>query len=215
MSLQVRRNSRSMTSDQALVAFRLRTVRLGFVAALILLVAMVPYVLLPGRGISQGPALVLAGLGLLIAGSMAALPWRRLFRRGLATRFLYGYSVAGVLILTVLLGASGPSRLAVFFLYAFTTIFFSFWFPIRGQVALLLFTWASYLAVLGFAGWPVGAADVVARLVLLGVLAATAAFLSRELTRYIAEHAEARRESEGGAEMLATVARAARQVTAL
>jgi signal transduction histidine kinase len=202
-------------SDQALVAFRLRTVRLGIVAALILLAAMVPYVLLPGRGISQGPALVLVGLGLLIAGSMAALPWRRLFRRGVATWFLYGYSVAGVLILTVLLGAMGPSRLAVFFLYAFTTIFFSFWFPIRGQVALLLFTWTSYLAALGFAGWPVGAADVVARLVLLGVLAATAAFLSRELTRYIAEHAEARRESEGRAEMLATVARAARQVTAL
>ncbi len=199
----------------ALTAFRIRTVRIGVWATLAVLVALLPYVLIAGEDdIKVGPALVLLGLGgagALVAG---ALPWARLFDRGLGLPFLYAWSVLDITLITLLISVTGESHMEVFFLYAFTCIFATSY-PIRAQVLLVAFTIAAYLSLLGVTGWPIETPDVVARLGLLCVFAFMGMFLSRQLINGLTAEEDERAESERRADLLAAVGQAARRVATL
>jgi signal transduction histidine kinase len=146
---------------------------------------------------------------------MAVLPWKRLFDRGLGTAVMYAWSVLDIVLITVLIGVSGSASNEMFFLYAFTTIFFMVSYPRTAQIALLVLTFISYLAVLAATGWPVSAGELVVRLALLAILAYFAGFLSDELRREITGRVEALADSRRRATLLASVVRAARTVSSL
>ena len=185
------------TIEQTLTEYRVRTVRIGAVTTFLVLAALAPYILVPGEDdVRRGPAIALMAAGLLGAVVMAALPWRRLFARGVGMAYLYAWSILDILLITLLIAVSGESHMEVFVLYAFTTLFFAASYPVRAQVGLLSFTTGCYLAVMSFQGWPVEAPDLIARLGLLAVLTWMASFLSRELQQRIAESAEARDDAD-------------------
>lgn len=189
--------------ERALTEYRLRTVRIGVWATILVLIALLAYVLYPGQDeLQRGPSLIVMGVGLAGALVVAALPWRRLFERGVGMRAMYAWSVLDIVLITLLVSLAGDSHMEVFFLYAFTTIFFAASYPLRGQVVLLAFTFACYLTVMRIQGWPIETPDMVARLGLLLVLAYMAHFLSRELQHEMRMASEARVEADRRAAQL-------------
>ena len=197
-----------------LTPYRLRTVRIGVVATFLVLGSLVGFLVLPSReqGIETIPFVVVISIGAAAALGIAALPWRRLFERGIGLGAMYLWSIADIVLITLLIGYGGGAGLRLFFLYAFTTVFWAASYPRRGQLWLLLFTYACYLPVLAVRGWPVGPGDIVLHLGLLGALSYMSDFLSKELRGQIEAHHLARAESERRASMLATVAEAARRL---
>ncbi len=203
-------------ADLELTEYRLRTVRIGVWATIFVLIALLPYVLYPGNDeIQREASLVVMGVGLLGALAVASLPWRRLFERGLGLTFMYAWSVLDIVLITILISFAGNSHMEVFFLYAFTTLFFAASYPARGQIVLLAFTLACYLGVMAFQNWPIETPDLVARLGLLLVLMYMSSFLARELQRGMRESAATREEADRRARLLATVGRAARGLSTL
>jgi signal transduction histidine kinase len=189
--------------DHVLTEYRLRTVSIGVWATWFVLVALLAYVLYPGQDEVNGPAMLITmGVGALGAILVGALPWRRLFERGLGITFMYAWSVLDIVLVTLLIAFAGDSHMEVFFLYAFTTLFFAASYPLKGQIVLLAFTFVCYLTVMLFQGWPIETPDLAARLGLLLVLAYMASFLARELQHEMREASEARNESEGRAALL-------------
>jgi signal transduction histidine kinase len=203
-------------ADLELTEYRLRTVRIGVWATVFVLIALLWYVLSPGNDdIQRGPSLAVMGVGLIGAIVVASLPWRRLFERGLGLAFMYAWSVLDIALITLLISLAGDSHMEVFFLYAFTTLFFAASYPARGQLVLLAFTFACYLGVMAYQGWPIEGPDLLARLGLLLVLMYMSSFLARELQQGMRESAGSRREADRRARLLATVGRAARGVSTL
>ena len=203
-------------ADAELTEYRLRTVRIGVLATVFVLIALLAYVLYPGHDeINRGASLAVMGVGLIGAIAVAFLPWRRLFERGLGMTFMYAWSVLDIVLVTLLISFAGDSHMEVFFLYAFTTLFFAASYPIRGQLVLLAFTFACYLGVIGYQGWPIETPDLVARLGLLVVLMYMSSFLARELQKGMRESADTREEADRRARLLATVGRAARGLSSL
>ncbi|MGH2684853.1 MAG: histidine kinase dimerization/phospho-acceptor domain-containing protein, partial [Actinomycetota bacterium] len=204
------------TLDRTLTEYRLRTVRIGVLATVFVLVALLAYVLFPGEDeIRQTPALILMGIGLAGAGLVAGLPWRRLFERGVGLHFMYAWSVLDIVLVTLLISTAGDSHMEMFLLYAFTTLFFAASYPIEGQVGLLVFTAACYLILMAVQGWPIEPPDLIARLGLLVILSWMASFLSRELIGGMVSSADVGEESDRRAGLLAVVADAARAVSTL
>jgi signal transduction histidine kinase len=203
-------------ADVELTEYRLRTVRIGVWATIFVLIALLPYVLYPGNDeLARGPMLAVMGVGLAGGLLVASLPWRRLFERGLGMAFMYAWSVLDIVLITLLISFAGDSHMEVFFLYAFTTLFFAASYPARGQVVLLAFTFACYLGLMAFQGWPVETPDLLARLALLLVLMYMSSFLARELQRGMRQSAETREEADRRAQLLAAVGQAARGVSTL
>jgi signal transduction histidine kinase len=101
----------------------------------------------------------------------------------------------------------------VFILYALTTVFFGAAYPTRGQVALLLFTFGCYLAVLALTGWDVGVAAVFIRCGVLAIVALLVSFLATQLLRHIDSLQEERYRAERWAGVLSRVAASARLMT--
>jgi signal transduction histidine kinase len=204
-----------MTGERdLLVPYRLRAVRVGIQVTLVALATLVTFPILPGHGeIDVGPYVgIVAGAAVGIA-AVAVLPWKRLFERGLGLWTLYAWSAFDILLITGAIGWTGGGSSDMFLLYALTTVFFGACYPPRGQVALLAFTFASYVAVLWTTGWEVGAGMLFLRIALLAALALLTSFLARELMRQMASHRNARTQSERWAELLSTVAEAARSMT--
>ena len=189
--------------EHALTEYRVRTVRIGVWATWFVLVALLAYVLYPGQDeVNRPAALITMGVGALGAILVSLLPWRRLFEHGLGIGFMYAWSVLDIILITFLIAFAGDSHMEVFFLYAFTTLFFAASYPIPGQIVLLVFTLTCYLTVMGIQGWPIETPDLAARLGLLLVLAYMASFLARELQHEMREASEARDESDRRAALL-------------
>ena len=203
-------------ADLELTEYRLRTVRIGVWATIFVLIALFPYIVYPGHDeIQRGPASAVMAIGLVGGLVVAALPWRRLFERGLGMTFMYAWSVLDIALITLLIAFAGDSHMEVFFLYAFTTLFFAASYPARGQISLLSFTFACYLGLMAFQGWPLEAPDLIARLGLLLVLMYMASFLARELQQGMRQASETRAEADRRARLLAAVGQAARGVSTL
>ena len=196
--------------------YRLRTVRLGVQATWMVVLILPLLFVLRHRGqvdpTSYFSILAVAGAGGLL---IRLLPWTRLFERGLGFPVMYAWSAMDIVLITLLLGVVGPDSVDMFVIYALTTVFFAASYPPRGQVALLLFTYACYLTLLAATGWPVPPGNLAVRLGILGTMTFLAGFLSSELMRQMQAHHDARQEADRRAALLRTVAGAARTMSFL
>ncbi|MGQ0668417.1 MAG: ATP-binding protein [Actinomycetota bacterium] len=198
---------------EAFVAYWLRVVRIGIVTTGLALGVLVLVPLISeSPDIRTGPFVgilcVGAGVGLVVM----VLPWRRLFESELGMLVLYAWSCVDIVLISLLIAASGGGRSELFFLYGLTTVFFAFY-PRRAQPPLLSLTFASYLSALALTGWDVATAGAFVRLGLLAVLALMASFLSLELARRAKAAEEARSRSERWASLISAVAAAGRTMT--
>jgi K+-sensing histidine kinase KdpD len=94
-----------------------------------------------------------------------------------------------------------------------TTFFFVASYPPIAQLALLIFTAASYTAVMILTGWQITAGALVARLSILAVLAYLAGYLSKELLDRVQSEAAARQEADERAAFMSGVVKAGRDMT--
>ena len=179
--------------NDLLVPYRLRTVRIGVTVTWLTLAALAAMPLLPGHSRIELPwyGVVLAG-GALGVITVASLPWRRLFDAGLGIRFMYAWSCADIVLVSIGVAASGGGHSDVFLVYPLTTVFFCASYPVMGQIGLLLFTFASYLTALAFTGWHISVEVLFMRLSGLAILTMLSSFLARELMRHMEAHNEAR-----------------------
>jgi signal transduction histidine kinase len=202
------------SASDLLVPYRLRTVRIGIAITWLTLGALLALPFLPGHSRIVLPwyAVVLAG-GAIGAIVVMALPWRRLFDAGLGVRFMYAWSCADIVLVSIGVASSGGGHSDVFLVYTLTTVFFCASYPMKGQLGLLLFTFASYATAIGFTGWHVTPEAMFIRVSGLALLTMLASFLARELTRQMEAHSEARERSERWASLLAGVAAAVRSMT--
>lgn len=190
-----------------LVPFQLRTIRVSTQTTLLALLATAAFFTLSEKStVKLGPYFALF-VSVTIAAAMATLlPWRRLFESGLGARTQYAWTAANIVLITMGIWVTGTER-AFLFLYALPTVFSAVSFHPRVQVFFLAFTFVCYSTVMGLMEW-----DLVS-LVVLGILAFLASFLSHELKRQMALHSEARRESERRWDLVAAVAAAARNMS--
>jgi signal transduction histidine kinase len=197
-----------------LVSYRLGAVRTGLQATVLALLILVIFRLLPGHGRVHdlGYLLVVVSASLGAVG-VWLLPWKRLFSTGLGVKALYAWSVLDILLITVAVGFTGGGESEMFLLYSLTTVFFGAAYPPRGQVALLLFTFASYLSVLALTGWDIATGTVFIRCAVLAIVALLVSFLATQLLRHIDSLQEERYRVERWATVLSEVASSARQMT--
>ena len=193
--------------------FLLRQVRVGVVATGLTVAALgVSYFGLeraPFHRVGLALVLVIAAAG---GACIAALPWARLIETT-GMRFLYVWSVADIVLISFAVAATGAGRSDLFLLYTLTTFFFVASYPPIAQLALLIFTAASYTAVMIVTGWQITVGALVARLSILAVLAFLAGYLSKELLDRVQSEAAARREADERAALMSGVVRAGRDMT--
>lgn len=205
------------THDRRVLApFRLRTVRMGVRATLLIVpgVAIVPF--LPGANITH-PTMywILVGATIAGVGGVAALPWERLLDRPAGEWLLYAWSVLDIALITGFVAITGGGRTPFLLIYALTTVFFAASYPRRGQYALFALTALAYITAASWGGDGLAAADAAIVVATLGVLAYMTGFISRELLAQVASSQEAREEADRRAELLARAGEAARTITSL
>jgi signal transduction histidine kinase len=197
-----------------LVSYRLAAVRVGVYITLLVLAILIGFRLIPGHGTAPLiPYAVILAVALGGVTGIHLLPWDRLFASDLGIKAMYAWSVMDILLITMAVWVTGGGRSELFLLYGLTTVFFGASYPPRGQAALLAFTFACYLAILGATGWHVGAAVVFMRCGVLGGLAVLVSFLSAQLIGHIESLQEARSRAERWAGLLSSVATSARRMT--
>jgi two-component system sensor histidine kinase KdpD len=163
----------------------------------------------PFHRVGLALVLVIAAAG---GACIAALPWARLFETT-GMRFLYVWSLADIVLISFAVAATGGGRSDLFLLYTLTTFFFVASYPPIAQLALLIFTAASYTAVMILTGWQITAGALVARLSILAVLAYLAGYLSKELLDRVQSEAAARQEADERAAFMSGVVKAGRDMT--
>src|SRR5438067_21589 len=189
--------------DELLLAYRLKTVRVGVLVTIIVIAALVVFPLIPGHGTIDG-----AGYAGVIAGAIvgavvvAALPWRRLFGSPAGVWFLYVWSAFDVVLITLGIAATGGGRSWLVLLYALTTVFAASACPRNGQIGVLGVTYVSFIAVIVIGGSSPGGGVLMLDLVVLGCVTLLAAFLSGQLVERIAAESATRVESERRAQLL-------------
>ena len=205
-----------MATNHVLLPYRLRTVRTGVQATFIVVAGLAVFAFLPHDAeIQIAPYLALMAVAAAGAVAIMMLPWQRLFESARGMHLMYAWSILDILIISAVIAVTGGHASDLFWIYTLTAFFMAASYPPRAQLALLAFTYASYLGVLAWTGSPFMAGSIVARFSILGVLTFMASFLSREQMSQIAAHREALSESERGATLIATVARATRSMSTL
>ena len=196
------------------IRYWLRSVRIGLLVTLLVIAVLILLPFLPHRAEFQ----MAPYLGVLAAGAagglvVALLPWERLFERGLGVYFLYGWSAADIVLVSVGIAVTGGGRSEMFVIYGLTTVFFGASYPLVGQAGLLAFTFVCYLAALAATGWDVDPAGLLARLSSLAILTILTSFLSRELMVQMGAQERSREDAERWAALLSTVAESAHSMT--
>lgn len=206
-------SNRRGRADRELVPYRLRTVRVGVISTAMAVALLTLYPLV-ARSAPEGGWMayyLLLGIAAVGGGVVAALPWERLFHRGWGMPALYLWSVGDIVIISVEVALTGGVRSELWVIYLLTTIFFAASYPVAGQIVLLGFTAAAYVAAATAAGDPLPGV-VIVRLGGLGLLAFMGSFLSRELMRQMGQHVRQRAAAERHADILERVAAASRQL---
>jgi len=184
-------------NQDPLVRYRLRSIRVGVLVPALTVASLVTLLFLPGRGaLETGPFLFVLGAATGGGALIALLPWKRLFETGVGNLFLYIWSVADIVMVSVGIAVSGGGRSELFVVYGLTTLFFAAAYPPRSRPLLLLFTFASYGTVLAVTHSDIQAAPVFIRLASLFIMMILGRFLSRELMRQMTAEAEARTRAE-------------------
>jgi diguanylate cyclase (GGDEF)-like protein len=200
-----------------LVAYRLRTVRIGVQTTFMTLALLVALPFVPGHPpIDTGPyaaLLAVAALGGVVVA--VAVPWPHLFAIGWGEWAMYAWSALDVVLVTLGCVVTGGPRSDVAYLFTLTTVFFAASYPGREQVALFALTAICYLALAGLWDPRPPAAMVFIRLGSVAVVWFISSFLSRERTDEMSGHLRSRRLAEHRADLLAAVARTAASITTL
>ena len=201
---------------QALLQFRLKTVRVGVQTTWLALALLSVYSVLPGGEPSSRPAFFsLIGVAAVGGLVVSRLPWERLFQAGWGTRLFYGWSVLDIVLITLAILLCGGATSPLILLYVLTTLFFAASYAAKSQAVLLGFTFACYLVVVAVAPEGIDVGGVFVRMCGLGLTEFMGAFLSRQLMAQTAAHAAALADSEERAALLAEVASAARSMSTL
>ena len=204
------------TDTEMLIAYRVQAVRIGLGSTLAAVVTLFVFMLVPGHGtIARLPFLLLLGSAAVGGLLVAALPWPRLLAHPLGSWCLYTWSIADILLVSWGVTITGWERSDAYLLYALTTLFFAASYPPRGQIFLLLFTYACYTGLFLLHGFTIGLGFLLLRLSCLGVAAFMASFLARMLTREMAAHAALTRAAQRRSRMMAEVANAAHDLMSL
>jgi PAS domain S-box-containing protein len=171
-----------MGEPASLIAYRLRTVKVGVQATFVVLIPLVAFLFIPSS-ISIERPLYIASLIVTAVGAavVAFLPWERLFERGWGLRFMYAWSILDVLIITAILASVGRDGAPFFVLYGLTTVFAAASYRPGPLVAFLVFTLGSYLTMVTVSENNVMVAPTIVRFAALAGVALITGFLSREL----------------------------------
>ena len=203
------------SADDLLLEYRIRTVRIGIWSTGLALASLVVYSVLPGRPPIHAGAfvaeLIVAVVGVVI---VATLPWARILGHPKGMFVFYAWSLLDIGLIALLIGATGGPASAAFLLFALTNLFFAASYPTAGQVWLTVITSVAYVVAVRATG-PLRLGETFMRLAILALVVYMASYLSRELMRKMVALASARRESERRANLLAIVARRARDFTVL
>jgi len=180
--------------EQHYVDFLLRTIRIGINATWLVVAGLAFFLLLSsGPGMDRPRFLVVLLVALAGAVIVALLPWSRLLRSTWGWPALYAWSVLDIVLITILIDASGAERSVLFVMYGLTTVFFSASYPRIAQWFLLTFTFVCYVAV-GLVGeWDLHLGSFILRASVLTSLMYIVSYLSSAL---IGQNAELERRAE-------------------
>lgn len=184
---------------QSLMAYRLRSIRVGVQATFLVLVGLFAYAFIPSHVAFDSRTLYMGVLVLAAAGAVLVwfLPWERLFERGWGMPAMYAWSVLDIVLIAILIGTSGGDASPLHLLFGLTTVFFSASYPPRAQVALLAFTFGCYFVALQVSEAHIVTATLVLRFGILASLTYITSFLARELiNRNVALEASVARHAE-------------------
>jgi PAS domain S-box-containing protein len=171
-----------MQETNSLIAYRLRTVRIGVQATFLVLVPLVGFLFIPSS-IPMNEPVYISVIGAAAVGAVviATLPWRRLFEKGRGLPTMYVWSVLDILLITAILQSAGENGAPFFVLYALTTAFAAASYRPRAIAAVVAFTFVAYAGmILIFEDKLIVAATLVRFSALVGVAFITG-FLSGEL----------------------------------
>lgn len=172
----------TMQKEQHRLSFMLQTIRIGINATWIVVAGLAFYLLFSTNEHTERPRfLTVLAVALVGALVVALLPWSQLLQSRWGWPALYAWSALDIVLITVLIDASGAQRSVLFVMYALTTVFFSASYPRVAQWALLLFTLVTYIAAAAVSGWELDEAAVVLRFAVLGSLMYVVSYLSGSL----------------------------------
>ena len=154
-------------------------------------------------------------IGGLVTAVVTVLPWRRIVEQGWSMWVLYSWSVVDLVLITAANHVTGGGRSPAFLIYGLTAVFFAAVFPLALQAIMLLLAFGLYVGMLSLNDFNLSSADLLMRLGFLAAVTFLAGLLSRELAHERTAHLAANAELARRAELLATVARAAHEMTLL
>ncbi len=206
--------TQSRALDAAVIAYRVRTVRVGIVTSALVLLAGLVYMLLPGHvsiyGLPFGLVLGIGAVGLVTA---LFIPWDETFRTPMGLKAQSVWSALDIVLVGVAVAASGGARSDLWVIYLLVIVFITASYPPLAQVAMCGLTLASYLVILALTGWGVPAAELFLRLAVLVVTFVVAAALTRALANEMTRHGLARAEAARRSDLLVTLAETARAMS--
>lgn len=201
-------------NSPALTPYRLRTVRIGVHVTLVTVAVLFVFRLLPGREVRQeGPYTALLVVALAGAILVAALPWPRLFERGLGIWAFYAWSCFDIVLITMAIALTGREESHLYLLYALTTVFFSASYPPKGQAVLTAASIGSYVAMIWLMGGSLSLAALFMRISVVALIMYITLFLSRELMAQMLAARAASSEARRRSELLNVVAKAGASAT--
>lgn len=202
--------------NNLLKPYRLRTVRIAVQATGLALALLAVYPLVSGHGsIRSAPYFALMAFAIVGALSFNFLPWNKILDSPRGIWVFYAWSFLDIVLITLLVAVTGGGRSEVFLLYALTTLFLAASYPPMGQAGLMVVTFGLYLIAVAANGWNITPGQVLMRLGTIGALTVMGHFMSRELMAQMAAHSLSRDESSKRAELLGTVAKAAKYLSTL
>jgi len=187
---------------------RIKSIRVGVVATVVLLLVIVLYAVLPGRtAFSRGPFFVLIGLAVAGTVPMAFAPWERLVRRRFLMPALYLWSLFDIALVAVAIDLSGGFHSMLYLVFIVECVFMAnVSFPRRARVVLTVLTVGAYLGALAVAGWHVQVATLVLRVGIIVTTAGAADSIAVQLTRELVFRERATADHEQRAAVWSRVA---------
>ena len=187
---------------------RIKSIRVGVLATVVVLCVITLYALLPGRtAFDRAPFFVLMGLALAGTIPMAFAPWERLVRRGFLVPALYTWSVFDIAVVAIGIQLSGGFHSMLYLVFIIECVFMAnVSYPRRGRVTLTALTVGAYLGTLALEGWHVEAATLVLRVGMILTTAGAADSIAGQLTRELVFRERTTAEHEQRARVWSRVA---------